>query len=254
MSIKVMSFNLRYDNEWDGENRFTKRLPRVIELIKNESPDIIGFQEVTEPMRKTLYGALDGYLFCGCGRDRDYHNGEAMLIAYRYDVIELIKCENVWLSETPNVPGSKYGGGHSGCPRMYTQLLLKHNDIESPFTFINTHLDHEGGRMLESEQLCRAIAKLDGHFVLTGDFNANPDDPEILHITESLSHKNAIDCTAGLGPTFHDFGRRTSDKQLKIDYIFTSAVCEGAYKIDDEAPNGLYYSDHNAVVALINLD
>ena len=253
MSIKVMSFNLRYDNEGDGENRFTKRLPRVIELIRSESPDIIGFQEVTDPMRKMLYGALDGYLFCGCGRDKNYH-GEAMLIAYRYDTVELLRCDNIWLSETPSVPGSHYGNGHSGCPRMYTQLLLKHNDVEKPFTFINTHLDHEGGRLIEAKQLCSAMASLDGHFILTGDFNACPSDPEILYITESLAHKNAIDCTAELGPTFHDFGRRTIDRQLKIDYIFTSAKCERAYKIDDEAPNGLYYSDHNAVVALINLD
>jgi endonuclease/exonuclease/phosphatase family metal-dependent hydrolase len=255
MSIKVMSFNLRYDTPHDGINSFTNRIPKVLDVIKSESPDIIGFQEVTDSMRYRLYRLLDGYLFAGCGRDWNYH-GESMLIAYKPDLFELIKCENIWLSETPNIPGSRYGGDHSGCSRMFTQLLLKHNDIEKPFTFINTHLDHEGknGRMLESTQLCKAISQLDGHFVLTGDFNANPSDPEIRHITESLTDKNAIDCTADIEPTFHNFGRLPKEECVKIDYIFTSGKCEKSYKVEDEAKDGVYYSDHNAVVAYINLD
>lgn len=254
MGIKVMSFNLRYDTEADGINSFTNRFSNVLGVIRSESPDIIGFQEVTDSMRARLYNSLDGYLFAGCGRDANYH-GEAMLIAYRSD-IELIECKNIWLSETPSVAGSRYYGDHSGCPRMYTQLLLKHDDIEKPFTFINTHLDHQGanGRMLESVQLCKAISELDTHFVLTGDFNATPSDPEIRHITESLTDKNAIDCTADIEPTFHNFGRLPKEECVKIDYIFTSGKCEKSYKVEDEAKDGVYYSDHNAVVAYINLD
>lgn len=254
MSIKIMSFNLRYDNEGDGENRFTKRLPRILDIIGAQKPDIIGFQEVTDPMRASLYAHLDGYLFVGCGRDASYH-GEAMLVAYRPSMLELIRCENIWLSETPSVPGSRYGGDHSGCPRMYTTLLLKHNAIKAPFLFINTHLDHEGanGRMLEAKQLCKAILGFDGHIIMTGDFNAEPNEPEIKYITEALVSKGVIDCTAGLGATFHNFGRLPKEKCVKIDYIFTSGKCESAYKVDDEAPNGLYYSDHNAVVSEIEL-
>ncbi|MBE6674700.1 MAG: endonuclease/exonuclease/phosphatase family protein [Ruminococcaceae bacterium] len=252
--MKIMSFNLRFDGPWDGINAFSNRIPRVLETIEKESPDIIGFQEVTDSMRKTMREGLKGYTTIGCGRDRNYH-GEAMLIGFKTELFELISVENVWLSETPKVPGTKYGLDHSGCPRMYTSILLKHNNIEKPFRFINTHLDHEGAqaRALEATQLCNDISKYEEKFVLTGDFNAEPTEPEIKLITEKLSHRGCVDCTRELGPTFHNFGRLPAEKQVKIDYIFTDGICKNAYRVEDIPINGQYYSDHNAVCAEIEI-
>ncbi len=253
-TIKVMTFNLRYDNTGDGINSFTNRFNRVLEIIKNEAPDVIGFQEVTDPMRDKLRRALTDYSTVGCGRDSNLH-GEAMLIGYRADKIELISCENIWLSLTPNIPGSRYGGDQSGCPRMFTTTLLKHCDSKKPFRFINTHLDHEGknARYLGALQLVQAISQYNEKFVLTGDFNAEPKEPEIELITSALSYRGAIDCSSELEPTFHEFGKRTGDKRIKIDYIFTDAVCEKAYIVEDIPINGQYYSDHNAICAYIEI-
>lgn len=252
--MKIMSFNLRFDGPWDGINSFTNRIPRVLDTIEKESPDIIGFQEVTDSMRKTMRDSLTEYITIGCGRDSHYHD-EAMLIAYKKDLFELIEVKNVWLSETPNIPGSKYGLDHSGCPRMYTAILLKHDDIKEPFWFINTHLDHEGAqaRALESAQLCNDISRLNGKFILTGDFNATPNAPEIIHVTQMLSSRGCIDCTRDLGPTFHSFGALPPEQQVKIDYIFTDGVCKNAYRVEDFPVNGQYYSDHNAVCAEIEI-
>lgn len=253
MELKIMSFNLRYDTPGDGLNSFSNRYERVLATIKSESPDIIGFQEVTDSMRARVKSLLNEYEFAGCGRDKNYH-GEAMLIAYRKGIFELISCENIWLSDTPSVPGSRYyEDGHSGCPRMYTMIRLKHDEIEKPFRFINTHLDHVGGRLLESKQLTDAISTFDEKFILTGDFNAEPSAPEIKNITEALKDKGAVDCTAELGPTFHAFGLIPKNECVKIDYIFTDAKCKSAYAVRDEGMDGLYYSDHNAVCAIIEL-
>ena len=134
--IKIMSFNLRYDCEADGINKFSNRFPRVLETISKESPDVVGFQEVTDPMRDMLRKSLPDYCMVGCGRGKNL-DGEAMLIGFRADKVELLSCENYWLSLTPTIPGSRYGGDQSGCPRMYTSLLLKHKDVEKPFRFIN---------------------------------------------------------------------------------------------------------------------
>ena len=252
--MKIMSFNLRYDEPYDGINAFSNRIPRVLDTITKESPDIIGFQEVTDSMRKTMRDILTEYVTVGCGRDITYH-GEAMLIAYKKDLFELIEVKNIWLSETPNIPGTKYGFDHSGCPRMYTSILLKHNDIEKPFRFINTHLDHQGekARVLEAEQLCSDIDKNEECFILTGDFNATPEAPEIQLITDRLKHRGCVDCTKDLGPTFHAFGKLPQDKHVKIDYIFTDGRCKNAYRVQDIPVNGQYYSDHNAVCAEIEL-
>lgn len=252
--MKIMSFNLRYDCSSDGINAFSNRISRVIDVISNESPDIVGFQEVTDGMKKTMRENLKGYTTVGCGRESDYH-GESMLIAFKTELFELIEVKNLWLSETPNIPGTKYGFDHSHCPRMYTSILLKHNEMDKPFRFINTHLDHVGekARALEATQLCNDISKYKEKFILTGDFNALPETDEIKLITQKLSNRGCIDCTQDLGPTFHNFGRLPKDKQEKIDYIFTDGVCKNAYRVEDIPVDGQFYSDHNAVVAEIEL-
>ena len=250
--LKIMSFNLRVDYAGDGINSFTNRFDRVVEVLEREQPDLIGFQEVTDSMRARLRDHLPGYTVQGCGREKNYH-GEAMLIAYRKDVVELISLENTWLSPTPAVPGSTFGGDQSNCPRMFTAALVKHNAISMPFYFINTHLDHAGAeaRYLGAMQLVQYISARREYFVLTGDFNATPEAREITLITDVLGPRGAVDCTAGLGGTFHNFGRLLPDRTVKIDYIFTDARCTDSYVVEDIPVEGQFYSDHNAVCAMI---
>ncbi len=257
--LTFMSFNLRVDNIGDGINSFTNRFDRVLAVIDRERPDIIGFQEVTDSMRARLRDHLPGYTTQGCGRERTCH-GESMLVAYRTDEIELLSLENRWLSPTPSVPGSTFGGDQSPCPRMFTSVLLKHDKLDRPFRFINTHLDHWGAqaRLHGAMQLVQYIADHPEPFVLTGDFNATPDTPEICLVTEALAHarpggRSVVDCTATLGGTFHNFGRLAPADRVKIDYIFTDGASLEAYIVPDAPVDGQYYSDHHAVCARIGL-
>ena len=252
--LKCMSFNLRVAVACDGVNMFFRRAPRVLEVLEREQPDLVGFQEVTDDMRTWLTEHLRGYTLQGCGRERNCH-GESMLLGYRTGVCELLALENKWLSPTPDVPGSTFGGDQSSCPRMVTAVLLRHNGSEQPFRFLNTHLDHVGAqaRYLGAMEIVQRIAAWREPFVLTGDFNATPDAPEIRLITAALAGRGAVDCTAGLPGTFHDYGRLPPEKRVRIDYIFSDGRCLDAYVVPDQPVNGQYYSDHNAVVALIEL-
>lgn len=254
-ALKFMSFNVRVAASGDGINMFFNRAHRVVQVILDEKPDFVGFQEVTDPMRACLRDHLPGYTVQGCGRERNYH-GESMLIAYKTDEVELISLENVWLSPTPDVPGSRFPGDQSSCPRMFTSVLVKHDRAEKPFRFINTHLDHAGknARYLGSMELVQYISAHKEPFVLTGDFNATPGAPEIGVITETLSARGVVDCTAGFPGTFHGFGALTGDQTVKIDYIFTDGTCTEAHVVPDVPVEGMYYSDHNAVVASVALD
>ncbi len=253
--LKIMSFNLRVDNTGDGINSFTNRFDRVIEVILRERPDLIGFQEVTDGMRARLRDRIPGYTVQGCGRETSCH-GESMLIAYRTDEVELLTLENIWLSYTPATPGSTFGGDQSRCPRMFTAALVKHDRVDRPIRFINTHLDHQGptARLLGATQLVQYISAHREWTVLTGDFNATPDAPEIALISDALSPRGFADCTAALGGTFHGFGRLPADKTEKIDYIFSDGLCTGAYVVEDIPVDGQYYSDHNAVCATVEFD
>ena len=253
--IKVFSFNLRVAVDSDGKNCFWNRTDRIKHVIKEHSPDVIGFQEVGNSMRKWLRDNLPEYTLVGCGREADY-KGEAAAIAFKKEDFELIGLDNFWLSATPRMAGSRYGEDQSKCPRITTSALLKHHDAEAVFAFVNTHLDHKGGtaRLLGSTQLLQHISTLGVPCILTGDFNATPDSREIEIITE-----NAIcaltDVTKSLGGTFHGFGQRAREDMPKIDYIFTNmkADPEEAYAIEDDAVNGVYVSDHFPVCAIVTL-
>ena len=99
--LKIMSFNMRTQGEWDGVNQFRMRKDRIMEMLTREDADIIGFQEVTDEMRHWLREALGGkYTVVGCGRMSDY-TGEAVAIALRNGLFELVALTPFWLSDTP---------------------------------------------------------------------------------------------------------------------------------------------------------
>lgn len=253
-TLKCMSFNLRVVVESDGVNMFFRRAGRVLEVLEKEKPDIVGFQEVTGTMREWLTEHLQGYTLQGCGREKNCH-GESMLLGYRTGDCELLALENRWLSPTPTVPGSTFGGDQSPCPRMFTAVRLKHEQSPMPFWFLNTHLDHVGAsaRYAGAMELVQWISEKQEAFVLTGDFNALPDSPEIHLVTAALAGRGVVDCTADIAGTYHDYGRLPVERRQKIDYIFTDGTCKGAYAVEDIPVEGQYYSDHHAVVALVEL-
>ena len=258
-SIKVCTFNLRVVADVDGINIFYNRTGRISETIKNESPDLIGFQEVNPFMKKWLGDELSplGYTVVGCGRGKDYR-GEATCIAFKRDSFELIDLETRWLSATPLVPGSRYAADQSGCPRIYTAATLKHNDSDELFIFLNTHLDHKGSeaRKLGALDVVRYLSEQKLPVIITGDMNAHPGTPEIDAFTSyAINGKPVIDATASLGGTFHGFGHYNAERAPKIDYIFTDLPCDisKSYIVTDTPADGLYISDHNPVCAYIDL-
>lgn len=241
--IKVMTFNLRVEVFEDGINSFSNRKDRVLSVIKDHNPDIIGFQEATESMKKWLNVVLNDYIVVGCGRDKHY-GGESTPIAYKKDKFDLIELTNFWLSNTPSVPASTYGLDQSGCPRIVTSTILRHKDTNKRFLYINTHLDHVGrqARLLSSKQLINFIKEKEIPCVLTGDFNALPNTPEIKEVSSYLK-----DITINIKGTYHEFGKQ--DKPTKIDYIFTnlSSNINETYIIDEKPINGVYVSDHHQI-------
>ena len=254
-TIKVMTYNLRVDNAGDGINSFTNRRERVISMLEKQNPDVVGFQECTHLMRAYLEQYMPAYVFVGCGRERDC-TGESMAIAYRKDAFALVSVDNFWLTATPHVPGSTLGGDQSPCPRMATVAVLRPFGGRGEVCVCNTHLDHVGvvTRQIEAALVCAALDAYKQPVILTGDMNAKPHTPEIATLTAAMQARGALDVTAHLGGTFHDFGRRASDKYSKIDYIFANGNCISCNIVPDNLDGqGLYYSDHFAIMAEIEL-
>lgn len=254
MEVKVFSFNIRMNTPNDGINAFPNRKNRILSTIKEHSPDLIGFQEATDSMREWLRDALTDYEIIGCGRNTTYR-GEAPVLAYRKNLFECVRSETFWLSLTPTIPGSSYEGDQSACPRTATVAYLIPQGSSTPFLFCNTHTDHQGenARYLASVQLIQYLSQQPYKFIMTGDFNATPEAPEIKLLTKN-SFLPMVDATEKLSGTFHGYGK--CNPPSKIDYIFTNSTCdiERSNLIDDiPDESGLYTSDHCAVSAYIDI-
>ena len=253
MELKIMTFNLRCINGGDGINEFENRKPKVLSAISSESPDLIGFQEATDAQREFLRKNLsESYIVLGCGRKANYY-GEAVPLAFKRDLFELISFETFWLSDTPCVAGSRYeNSDQSSCARLTVHAELISKELSSPIHFFNTHLDHKGAeaRLWGMRAIIEKIANIKGDYVLTGDFNARPYSPEISEIKNTTAFK-CLEATENIDHTFHGFGAIDADH--KIDYIFTNRPSSNAYTVTQPADDGIYISDHHPVCAIIEI-
>ncbi|MBE6596313.1 MAG: endonuclease/exonuclease/phosphatase family protein [Ruminococcaceae bacterium] len=253
MKIKVMTFNIRCKNPGDGINSFDNRKERILNAIVQESPDLIGFQEVTDAQRNFLKENIsDKYTLLGCGRDANYY-GEAVCIAFKRELFDLISFETFWLSSTPKLAGSIYeGSDQSNCPRFTTYAKLIAKELTEPIHFFNTHLDHQGeiAKLLGITQIIQKISECKGKFLLTGDFNANPDS-EVISAIKAVKSPCFKDATENLDYTFHAFGQKSAP--CKIDYIFTNGNALDSHTVSDNPDDGIYISDHFPVCANIEI-
>lgn len=256
--LKVMTFNLRMRNKNDGINYFDNRHERVLGAIAAELPDLIGFQEATGTMRRWLAANLPaiGYTVLGCGRGAAYDD-ESTSIAFRTDLFDLVSFDTQWLSNTPLVPGSRYGGDQSQCPRTFSAAVLKPLD-EPPFLFVNTHLDHVGNmaKLLGMTQIIQYVSMKNLPVIITGDANARPQDAAITAMVGAAPcGRPIVDLTETVDGTFHNFGKYPPERQSKIDYIFTDMPCDPtrSYKVADEGVDGVYISDHFVVCGFVTV-
>lgn len=254
MTINVMTFNIRCDVPIDGKNSFFGRRRLVKKMLLSEKPDIIGFQEVLPHVKKWLTKKLRDYEFIGIGRNSDF-SGEAVPIAYKKDKFELLSYRQLWLSDTPSVPGSRFeNSDQSKYPRICVIATFFHKPDGKVFTFANTHLDHTGkmAKTNGAKLIVSELSKDSLPFILTGDFNARPGDKPVRLILEDTSIKDLTESLGESFATFHNYGKVTSN--CKIDYIFSNfGGTVSNLKVHTDEKRGIYLSDHYPVSVDINL-
>ena len=255
MKLKVMTFNIRYDNPADGRNAFAGRRDMIIEFLRRERPDLIGFQEIVHVIRHSLAEALPEYVFLAIDLGDGYRNDVA--VAYRRDRFDLLRFEQFWLSPTPDVPHTRYEGG-SPFDRMASLVTLVERTERRPVTLLNSHLDHisEEARERGAALLLERITPyLDAPCFLTGDFNAMPDSRAAQILT---AHPALIELTAPIGAehaTYHEYGR--IKEGFKIDYIFASrsvTPIEGTITMHTDEADGVYLSDHYPISVEVEIE
>jgi endonuclease/exonuclease/phosphatase family metal-dependent hydrolase len=258
LPLRVMSFNIRYDNPGDSLNNWQYRKDVAAGVIKAYDVDLLGTQEVLANQLNDLQERLPQYAAIGVGRADGKEAGEYSAIFYKKDKFEAERSGWFWLSETPEVAGSK--GWDGACERIATWAVLKEKHTGKRLFFINTHLDHvgeiarrEGVKLL----LERAQAESNGlPAVITGDFNASPESEVIQSVLAGgtfFDTRLLATSTSEISGTFHGFGKIPVERREIIDYVFvTGDIAVNTYTVVPEQQDGVYLSDHRPVV--VNMD
>lgn len=261
--LNVMSYNIRYDNPGDGDNQWKYRKDFAADLVKFHNADIFGAQEVLHNQLMDLSQRLPGYAYIGVGREDGKTKGEYAPIFYKKDRFSLVKSGNFWLAEDMNAVGKK--GWDAACERVATWGIFKDKATGKEFFFLNTHLDHMGkvarheGAALVLEQAKQLAGNLP--VLITGDFNAAPDDEPIRVLTDPNDPRHLINSRTiaafKYGPegTFHDFGKIPYKEREWIDYIFVKGnIRVLRHGVLTDTLDHLYPSDHYPVIATVEFE
>ena len=255
----VMSFNV-FVSQFN-----TARKDRVIATIRENAPSVFGVQEANESWMTALRTDLgDEYVSVGVGRDANL-GGEYSAIFYRKDLFNLIDSGTKWLSDTPDVSGSKFT--EANYPRIMTYAVLERKADGVQFLYVNTHLDHNGKnnsnvevaemvRQKQIEVLLSEVAKLpDLPTIVTGDFNVTPEASAYTTMTANgFLDASRVAWAGEVKPTCTDMN--DDYEGVIIDYIFVSPDLAGvvdSYIVCPSKRDGEWISDHNAIIATITL-
>jgi len=250
--IKVMSYNIRLDVASDGVNQWSNRKEKLPALIAKYDPDLVGLQEVIHHQLIDILKALPQYGYIGVGRDDGKEKGEFSAILYKKDKFTVNSNKTTWLSETPDVPGSK--SWDAAITRVLTRGEFTEKKSGKKFLYYNTHFDHIGkeARKHSAELILKAIKEENKNnlpVIVTGDFNSQPTEDPYKVISASLkdSRENS---TQGTFCTFSVNGPACTT----IDYIFYLKAKSSNYQVITDNDGTYYPSDHLPVMASRSFD
>lgn len=257
--LKVMTFNIRYDNPDDGENAWPVRKQYVSEIIKRNNVDFLGIQEGLKNQVDYLAEELSNYSWIGIGRDDGKEAGEYSAVFYRKDKFDKLESNTFWLSETPWKPGL---GWDAVCNRIVTWGKFKDKKTGKIFYIFNTHFDHRGKLARKNSALLikRTIDSLcSGEpVIITGDFNSSIGSEPYRILTSSKgNNKYVFDNSENISSVKHDGPDGTSNRfdtgknpTGPIDFVFVSkGIKVISHKTISSEFNNHYPSDHFPVLA-----
>lgn len=247
-----MSYNIRYNNPNDGENKWDERKNEVVALINHYDPLVFGLQEGLLEQVQFIKEKAEQYDYIGVGRDDGKNKGEFSPVFYDKEKLTVLKEGTFWLSETPDKVSKDWD---AALPRICTYGQFQFKDSKATFWFFNTHFDHIG-KVARAKSAALIIEKIkaltDGKtpVVLSGDFNATPESQPIENINAYMRDGFTDAEDPFLGPVGTFSGFDTSAKlEDRIDYIFFLNLTAISLKhVNFKRGNGLWVSDHLPVV------
>jgi endonuclease/exonuclease/phosphatase family metal-dependent hydrolase len=269
--LRVMTWNL-----WWRFGSWRKRLVAIRAVLRAQRPDIIGLQEVWADRKVNLAAQLSEEL--------GYHySWSPALNTNRWRgrrIQPAVKVGNAILSRWPivsedqlNLPEADVDEGRTA---MFASVDVR--GVQVPFftTQLNSAPDRSSLRCEQVSALASFVAERQMHqfpAIITGDLNAEPDSDEVRML---CGHK-----TAGVVPGLvlvdawryaestdpgwtwdrkNPHVNETGEPSARIDYVLVGPPRDGrsgrvkrVHVAADEAVDGIWPSDHAAVIAELEL-
>lgn len=254
--LKIMTYNIKYANENDGENSWSKRQDWITNQIRFYEPDILGVQEAVKSQLDHFTDNIEDYKVLGVGREGE-DKGEFSAILYKTKKFEVLESDTFWLSATPDKISK---GWDADFNRVCTYALFQNKETKEKFYVFNTHFDHVGdvARLESSKLITKKIKKLNKEefpVFLMGDFNLEPDKEGIEIIVELLDDAmEEAEYTFGPAGTFNGYNFDEPVKR-RIDYIFVNEEVDvQKYAVLSDSKDLKYPSDHFPVLIIAELE
>jgi endonuclease/exonuclease/phosphatase family metal-dependent hydrolase len=235
----------------------------------NNPEAFVGMQEV---LQSQLFDVVNGlnddraraepeWAYIGVGRDDGKEQGEYSPILYRPSIWKLENFTTLWLSETPNVPGSK--GWDANNVRILTIGNFEHRKTRTKVVAMNTHFDHVGtvarensARLISEQVEIQQRQRGNPSVLLTGDFNSETGQEAYQYFSRAESPvvdaRDSVPEADQYGNRLGTFSGFDGSAERFLDYIFLNK--RGSWNVKTFATlgtiydEGIYYSDHYPVV------
>ncbi len=263
--MKVMTFNIRFDNPADDGDLWRERKLKVAATLEFFEVDAAGLQEALIGQIRDLESLLPGHGWLGVGRDDGVEKGEFCPVFFKRSRLLPLGSATFWLSEEPDRPGVP--GWNAACPRLVTVVEFRDLATGREFFFYNTHFDHvsEKARMESARLLIRDIGERTAGrgVIVTGDLNCTASSEAYCLLTGGYGDAGQalIDARTvadglpyGSTFTFNEFSQEPRPGWI-IDHIFfRNASGVKRWGVISDIWDGRFASDHFPVLAEIVLD
>lgn len=251
--LKIITSNIRFSNPSDGVHDWPYRLPLLENLYKSFGPDILATQEGRIGQLRELDEKLPELILIDSHRNWiDERMYPCLFI--NPQTISVESSGDIWLSETPELPGSK--SFDSAFPRLCTWAKVTIKKSGKQLMIVNTHLDHilNSTRVSQIQVLINELKKFnDRQLIIVGDFNESPltsiksDLMNAFGLKDPWVEKNYPEETS-----HHSFNGLDTVAGDRIDWILIPKDFECSNLVMDKRSVGnVYPSDHYPILATV---
>lgn len=265
-SIKVMSFNIRFNNPNDSlDTAWEQRREPCGRMMAQYHPDVVGMQEPRNVMWQQIFDMLPEYAYFRVEPNDTLPASQIgdLLLLYLRNKYVALRSGHFWLSATPEIPSRPWNSTDTHYRgALWLQLKEKKNGKE--FYIVTTHLPYKGDPVdTEVRARCaelinnrmKTIAGEDAVIFLTGDMNASyrTDDARRESLTPFYSWFASAREDAPKTDnhsSFNGFGRVAPHvRDRNIDHIFYRNARPLEFETIDKPIYGVrWISDHYPII------